>query len=151
MSELPGMSSSVNYEGPDTRLPHGFSCVPWPLDASFSCNSTQTILSRCHFGIRCMSLTGTADLSVSTGSVGRAVWSPVRVRHPVHLSLVLGFCWTCKEPEEHLVVLSPCMSSCKPSHQKAFKIKHQHRCYFFLVGSGWWSWNQLSPQSSTTQ
>ena len=24
------------------------------LDASFSCNSTQTILGRCHFGIRCM-------------------------------------------------------------------------------------------------
>ena len=30
MSELPGMSSSVKNEGPDTRLPHGISCVPWP-------------------------------------------------------------------------------------------------------------------------
>ena len=56
LSELPGMSSSVKNEGPDTRLCRKDAIVLYSvaLDASFSCNSTQTILGRRHFGIRCI-------------------------------------------------------------------------------------------------
>ena len=71
-SELPRMSSSFKNEGPDEdrtqRCLKEFFCSV-ALDASFSCNSTQTILGRRHFGIRCIA----ADTNVSPFAPARSI------------------------------------------------------------------------------
>ena len=61
LSELPGMSSSVKNERTRHKVVskghHWECCSPWPSMPRFrATRSTQTILGRRHFGIRCITL-----------------------------------------------------------------------------------------------